>query len=260
MNIIVLVKQVPNTTEMKVDKEKGTLIREGVDTIINPDDLASIECALAIKDLIPDAFIRVIKIAPLQAKTMLVDCYGYGVDDCVLLCDRAFAGSDTWATSTILSQAIKRYDYDLIRAGKQAIDGDTAQVGPQVAAHLKIPQVTYVKTIDTVKPNTIELTKDYDTYEETLRVNTPCLLTIQAETTTVRKANFRDVRIADTKEITVLDNATLACDVENIGLKGSLTQVKKTFVRPVDMKGEMIEGNIELAAHRLAQLIVKASS
>lgn len=260
MNIIVCVKQVPNTTEMKVDKETGTLIREGVDTIINPDDLASIEWALRIKDQIPETTIRILSMGPPQARKMLVDCFGYGVDDCVLLSDRLFGGSDTWATSTILAQAIRQYDVDLILAGKQAIDGDTAQVGPQIAQHLDIPQVTCVESIDKVSPTQIEVTKNYEDYDERLRVKTPCLLTIQADTTEVRKANVYNIWHSDEKEITTLTNEDLQCEAHNIGLKGSLTQVKKTFVRTLEQKGEMIENDVDLAAQRIAQIIIKASS
>lgn len=260
MKIIVCAKQVPNTTEMKVDKETGTLIREGVKTIINPDDLASIECALRIKDQIPETTITVITMGPLQARSMLVDCYGYGVDQCILISDRAFGGSDTWATSTILSDAIRKLDYDLILAGRQAIDGDTAQVGPQIAEHLQIPQVTTVKSIDKVKREVVEVTKSYETYEERLRVKTPCLLTIQAETIAIRQPTIPDIWCADEKEIVVLTNEELQCEAHNIGLKGSLTRVKKTFTRPLETKGEMIENDIDLAAKRIAEIIVKASS
>ena len=259
MKIIVLVKQVPNTTEMKVDKEKGTLIRDGVDTIINPDDLASLECALSIKDLFPETSITVITMGPKQAQKMLIDCYGYGIDEAVLVCDRAFSGSDTWATSYILSQAIKGYDYDLILAGKQAIDGDTAQVGPQVALHLNLAQVTCVKQIDHVSPTHLEVTKSYEKVDERCRVQLPCVLTIQGDEVNVRKANLSDVWDANEKEITVLDNEILKCDVKNIGLKGSLTQVKKTFVRPIEQKGEIIEGDINKAAQRIVDIVMNAA-
>ena len=259
MNIIVLVKQVPNTTEMKIDKEKGTLIRDGVDTIVNPDDMASIELALRIKDEHPNTHVRVMTMGPAQAKNMLTDLYGYGIDDCVLLCAREFAGSDTWATSFTLAEAIKDYPYDLILAGRQAIDGDTAQVGPQVAQHLHIPQITYVSKVNEISAEKIQVTKHYEDYDEILEAKFPLLLTTLADEVDVRLANFTDTWNAENKEITVLDQQQLQLDPANIGLKGSLTQVKKTFVRPVSKKGEMIEEDVDLAAKRIAEMLTSAS-
>ena len=146
MKIIVCVKQVPDTTEIRINPETGTLIRDGVPSILNPDDANALEQALAIKDSQPDTEVVVVTMGPPQAKEMLRECLAMGADDAVLLSDRALGGSDTWATSNAVAAGIRTVgEFDLIFAGRQAIDGDTAQVGPQIAEKLGIPQVTYVK-------------------------------------------------------------------------------------------------------------------
>ena len=146
MRIIVCVKQVPNTNQIRINPETGTLIRDGVPSILNHDDANALEQALAIKDANPGTEVIALTMGPPQAKEMLQECLAMGADDAILLSDRALGGSDTWATSNALAAGIKKIgDYDLIFAGRQAIDGDTAQVGPQIAEKLGLPQVTYVK-------------------------------------------------------------------------------------------------------------------
>lgn len=151
MNIIVCIKQVPDTTEIKIDPVKNTLIRDGVPSIMNPDDKGGLELALRMKDMY-SANVTVITMGPPQADLILREAYAMGVDRAILLSDRKFAGADTLATSYALAGAIKTLDYDLIIAGRQAIDGDTAQVGPEMAEHLGLPQVSYV--IDAVRRKT----------------------------------------------------------------------------------------------------------
>ena len=146
LKIIVCAKQVPDTNEVKIDPVKNTLIREGVPSILNHDDANALEEALKIKDQYPDTHITVITMGPPQAKDLLIECLAMGADKGILISDRALGGSDTLATSNALAAAvIKIGDFDIIFAGRQAIDGDTAQVGPQVAEKLGLPQVTYVK-------------------------------------------------------------------------------------------------------------------
>lgn len=146
MKILVCVKQVPDTNEVRINKETGTLIRDGVPSILNPDDANALEEALKIKDEHDDVTITVITMGPPQADFMLRECLAMGADDAILLSDRAFGGADTWATSNTIAAGISKVgDYDIIFAGRQAIDGDTAQVGPQIAEKLDIPQVTYVQ-------------------------------------------------------------------------------------------------------------------
>ncbi len=235
MNIIVLAKQVPNTTEIKINKETGTLIRDGVESIINPDDLAGIEEALKLKDKI-GAQITVITMGPKNSEMMLREIYGLGVDKCVLVSDRVFAGSDTLATSTILSEAIKRYPYDLIIAGRQAIDGDTAQVGPQIAELLGISQVTYVEEINHLSETAITVTKQMEDYSYIIECSLPSLITTLSDANTPRYRNVTDLWEAFDKEIDVLSNGDLNIPKEIIGLKGSPTRVKKTFTKPVTKK------------------------
>ncbi|MBS3990880.1 MAG: electron transfer flavoprotein subunit beta/FixA family protein [Erysipelothrix sp.] len=255
MKIIVLVKQVPNTTEIKVDPIKGTLIRDGVDSIINPDDRASVECALMIKDQFPETHVRVLTMGPKQAVGMLQELYGMGVDECSLINDTMFAGADTWATSLTLSKAIALYEYDLILAGRQAIDGDTAQVGPQVAEWLDLPQITYVSRIQEVTEKNITVVKSYEDMEEVCRVSFPCLITTLADQIKPRLGNFRLVWESNTRQIPILTSVELKAEAKDVGLKGSLTQVKKTFVKSVNKKGQMIKDDIELAAKTIADII-----
>ncbi len=146
MRIVVCVKQVPDTTEVKIDPKTGTLIREGVPSILNPDDANALEEALRIKDRDESVTVSVVSMGPPQAEVMLRECLAMGADEAYLVSDRAFAGSDTWATSKVIASAIRKIgNYDIIFAGRQAIDGDTAQVGPQISEKLGIPQVTYVQ-------------------------------------------------------------------------------------------------------------------
>jgi len=232
MNIIVLVKQVPNTTEIQINKETGTLIRDGVVSIINPDDLAGIEEALKIRDKIGGT-ITIVTMGPKGAMSMLREIYGMGVDKCVLVSDRVFAGSDTLATSTILSEAIKQFDYDLIIAGRQAIDGDTAQVGPQIAELLDVSQLTYVEEINHISEKSITVTKQLEEYSYIIECDLPCLITTLTDTNKPRYQNVTDLWESFDKEIQVITNDELNIPKEIIGLKGSPTRVKKTFTKQV---------------------------
>lgn len=252
MNIIVLVKQVPDTTEMNVDKETGTLIRTGVPTIINPDDQAGLETALYIKDLY-GAHVTVVTMGPAQAKGMLKECIALGADDAVLISDRAFAGSDTWATSKILSEAIKTRPFDLIIAGRQAIDGDTAQVGPQVAEFLNIPQVSYIEKFHEVYNHTLTLTKAYEDHKVTLNIKMPCLITTLGEMASVRHMDAKRIFNFSEACIDVITNETLNLAQEHIGLKGSPTRVRKTFVRPVNEKAEPFKLDANMAADKILE-------
>ena len=161
MNIVVLVKQVPDTNEVKIDQETGRIMREGLPSIINPDDKAGIEEALKIKDE-NGAHVTVLSMGPPQAAEALKEAYAMGCDEVILLTDRAFGGADTWATSTALAAAVNNLDYDLIIAGRQAIDGDTAQVGPQTAEHLGIPSISYVEDIKEVNGSNITLQRQFE--------------------------------------------------------------------------------------------------
>lgn len=237
MNIIVLVKQVPNTTEIKINKETGTLIRDGVESIINPDDLVGIEQALRLKEQVGGT-VTVITMGPQKATSMLREIYGMGVDRCILVTDRVFAGSDTLATSTILSETIKQFDYDLVIAGRQAIDGDTAQVGPQIAELLNISQLTYIEEINHVNQTHITVTKQLEDYSYIIECQLPCLITTLSDTIEPRYQNVTDLWDGFDKPITLLTNKELNIPLKSIGLKGSPTRVKKTFTKPVTKKSK----------------------
>ena len=254
MKIVVLVKQVPDTTEMKIDKETGTLIRTGVPTICNPDDLAAIEEALVIKET-TKAQIHVVSMGPLQAETMMRELIGMGVDEVTLISDRAFAGSDTWATSNTIAKALDTIEYDLILAGRQAIDGDTAQVGPQVAEKLQIPQITYVSKINEVTEDSIVVTRDYEDYAEVLEAKFPVLLTTLQTMNTPRYPRVDYLWEAYDQEVNIVTNETLQLDKEHTGLSGSPTRVKKTFPREVSSTTELLHVSPIEAAEGIAKLL-----
>ena len=232
MNIILLVKQVPDTTEMNIDKVTGTLIRTGVPTIINPDDMAAVEEALVLKEKY-GAHLSIVTMGPPQAEEMLREILGRGADEAFLLTDAKFAGADTWATSTTLAAFLKTQPFDLILAGRQAIDGDTAQVGPQTAEKLHIPQVTYVEEIGDIDKKLITVKKAYENYSEVLQVELPCLLTTLNTMNTPRGMNVYDAWRAYDKPMTKVTFADLKLKLDQVGLKGSPTQVKKTFTRTI---------------------------
>lgn len=254
MNIIVLVKQVPDTTEMNIDKETGTLIRKGVPTIINPDDLAGVEAALTLKETYGGS-VTVISMGPSQTVSMLKELYARGVDECKLISDRAFAGSDTWATSKILSTAIESMNYDLVIAGRQAIDGDTAQVGPQVAEFLNIPQISYVEGIDSVSNGKIDVTKAYETYSVKLRCKMPCLITTLSEMNKPRYMHAKHIFNMDEKTVSILTNEDLKLENDVIGLKGSPTKVHKTAVRSIQKETLKLRLSPEEAAQKIIDTI-----
>ncbi|NLP30987.1 MAG: electron transfer flavoprotein subunit beta/FixA family protein, partial [Clostridiales bacterium] len=175
MKIVVCLKQVPDTNEVKIDPKTGTLIREGVPSIINPDDKNALEEALVLKEE-NGAHVTVVSMGPPQAEAALREALAMGADEAILVSDRAFAGADTLATSNALAGALRQLDYDIIFAGRQAIDGDTAQVGPEIAEHLGLPQVTYVEEVK-VNGNELEVRRAWEDGYETLTVKTPVLLT-----------------------------------------------------------------------------------
>lgn len=256
MNIIVLVKQVPDTTEMKIDPVNGTLIRTGVPTIINPDDLAGIEAALALKDTYGGT-ITAVSMGPLQAERMLREILGRGADQAVLLSDAKFAGADTWATSTTLAAWLKTQSYDLIIAGRQAIDGDTAQVGPQVAEKLGIPQVSYVESIEAYNTPWLTLHKAYEDYSELLEVKLPALITTLSSMNTDRGMNAIDAWAAYDKPLHIVRFSDLDLLETDTGLKGSPTQVKKTFTRTLAAASLRTDLSSEEAARLISDVIIK---
>jgi len=244
VNIIVCVKQVPDTSEVRINPETNTLIREGVPSIINPYDLHAVEAALQIKEK-TGAKVTVITMGPPQAEDALREAISMGADDVRLISDRAFAGADTWATSHALYKAIEKLGYDIILCGKQAIDGDTAQVGPEVAEFLNIPHIAYIRKIEDVGDKTIKVQRlmddGYDVVESTL----PVLLTVVKELNTPRLPSLKGKMAAKKAVITKMDMNAIGAEAGNVGLKGSPTQVKNIFAPQSKVDRKMIEGSVE---------------
>ncbi|NLC66121.1 MAG: electron transfer flavoprotein subunit beta/FixA family protein [Clostridium sp.] len=255
MDIIVLLKQVPDTTEMKVDKETGTLIRKGVPTIINPDDLAGLELALRLKET-KGANVTCVTMGPPNAENMLRELYARGADKCVLVTDRRFGGADTWATSNTLGAVIETMKYDLVIAGRQAIDGDTAQVGPQTAEKLGISQITYVEDILDVYDNKIKVKKSLEDTYQVIEGELPVLITTLSSSSKPRYMNVYDINHAFEKDIKVMGFDDIDIDIEDIGLKGSPTKVKKTFAKEVYNELDLFEGSSKEAAHRIFEQLL----
>ncbi|MCR5083529.1 MAG: electron transfer flavoprotein subunit beta/FixA family protein [Parasporobacterium sp.] len=245
MKIVVCVKQVPDTNEVKIDPVKGTLIREGVPSILNPDDANALEAALALKDKNPGSTVEVVTMGPPQAKIMLKECLAMGADKGYLLSDRAFGGADTCATSTTIAAGIKKIgDYDIIFAGRQAIDGDTAQVGPQTAMRLGLPVVTYVEDVEINGAKAVVKRQLEDGYEK-IEVKLPCVLTCVKELNEPRYMTFAGIVDACKADITVWDHNDVALDPADCGLNASPTQVARSFTPPAKGKGEMLTGTVD---------------
>lgn len=251
MNIIVCIKQVPDTSEVKINPETNTIIREGVSSIINPFDMFAIEEGLRIKERTGGKVIA-LSMGPSQAMEVLREAFSLGVDEMFLISDRAFAGSDTLATSYTLSKAVEKIgDYDIILCGKQAIDGDTAQVGPELAEHLGIPFVTYVKKIDEITDDHIRVHRMMDDGYEVVETKPPVLFTVVKEINEPRPPSLKRKIAAKNLQVPVWTINDLNVDEEMIGLRGSPTQVLKIF--PPEAKGEreILQGKLEEQVDRL---------
>ena len=238
-NILVCIKQVPDTTEVKLDPVTGTLIRDGVPSIINPDDKAALEVALQLKEK-TGAAVTVVSMGPPQADVALREALAMGADEAVLVSDRKFGGADTWATSSTIAGAIKKLDYDLIIAGRQAIDGDTAQVGPQIAEHLGLPVISYAEAIE-VKESSVVVKRQYDDRYHMVEAKMPCLITALAELNDPRYMTPGGIFDACAAEITTWGRADLKdVDDANLGLKGSPTKIAKASDKVRKGAGEKV--------------------
>ncbi len=243
MNIIVCIKQVPDTTEVRIDPETGTLIREGVPSIINPFDENAIEAALQLVEE-HGGEVTIVTMGPPQAEEALKQAIAMGAHKAFLLCDREFAGSDTLATSYALAQGVRHIgDFDLIIAGKQAFDGDTAQVPPGLAEQLDIPQITYAIDIE-VDGDKVRVKRLLDDRFEIVEAPMPCLLTVVKQINDPRHAGLKGVMRARKTEIPLLCVGDIDADVERCGLTGSPTNVVEVFAPRRDHKAEKLEGEI----------------
>lgn len=245
MKIVVCLKQVPDTTVVKIDPKTGTLIRDGVPSIINPEDKHALEEALNLKDN-HGAEVTVISMGPPQAKEALREALCMGADKAILITDRAFAGADTLATSKALAGAIKKLEYDIIFAGRQAIDGDTAQVGPEIAEHLNIPQVTYVQGVE-VKEDSLIINRALEDGYELIEVKGPVLLTAIKELNGPRYMNVRHIFGTKNTEVDMWSADDIDVDKAELGLKGSPTKVKKSMTKEAKGAGEIIDKSADEA-------------
>ena len=239
MDILVCVKQVPDTTEVKIDPKTNTLIRQGVPSIVNPFDKNAVEAALQLKEK-HGGKVVVISMGPPQAKDALKECLAMGADEAYLISDRAFGGADTLATSYTLAAGIRKLgSFDMIICGKQAIDGDTAQVGPEIAEYLDIPQVTYVAKVE-VNEGVVRIEREHEEGYEVIETSLPVLLTVVKSINEPRFPTVKGTMKANRKEIPVITVNDVEVDPERLGLKGSPTQVRRIFTPPQRTQGEII--------------------
>ncbi len=238
MKIIVCIKQVPDTNDIKWT-ENNTIQREGVESIINPFDLYAIETALKIKNTLPDVEITVVSMGPLQAEKMLRHTIALGCDKGVLISDKKFAGADTYATGKTLATAIKSKlgDFDLIICGQFAIDGDTAQTGPSIASQLGIPQITFVRELKQCSQDSICAVREIEEGFETVKAQLPALICVLKGLEDTSRAKINGVIRAKNTVVDVYSMEDIELSPENTGIKGSPTYVSKAF-RPVHNRGE----------------------
>lgn len=259
MKIIVCLKQVPNTNEVRINNETGTLIREGVPSIMNPDDLSALEEALKIKDSRKDVHVVALSMGPLQAEQVLREALAYGADEAIHLTDRAFAGSDTWCTAKVLATAIEKVgEYDIIICGRQAIDGDTAQVGPEIAEFLNIPQITYVSNL-VILDKKVQAYRKFEDGYFVYETDMPVLLTVIKELNNPRHMDMRLIYKAFSNEANfkVWNAEDINIDLDQIGLKNSPTRVVKIHIPTKEFHGERITGTPKEVAAKCVERILK---
>jgi electron transfer flavoprotein alpha/beta subunit len=244
VNIVVCIKQVPDAAEVRINPETNTLIREGVPGIINPYDMHALEAGLQLRET-AGGKVTALTMGPPQAESSLREAVSMGADDAVLLTDRAFAGSDTWATAYVLSKAVRKIGADIILCGKQAIDGDTAQVGPEMAELLDIPHISYVRKIEEARIGGIRVQRlmddGYDIVESTL----PALLTVVRELNQPRLPSLKGKMAAKKMEIMRWGFPEIEAEPEKIGVQGSPTLVKKIFTPSVRKDKRLLHGSVE---------------
>jgi electron transfer flavoprotein beta subunit len=264
MHFVVCIKQVPDTHDVKINPETNTLMREGVEAIINPFDMYAIEEALRLRDKLGGT-VTALTMGPPQAEAALREAIAMGVNDGILVSDRAFAGSDTWATSYTLSKALEKIgDYSVILFGKQASDGDTAQVGPGVATHLDLPQITYVRKVEEIDENHIVAERLLESGYEAIESPLPCILTVVKEINEPRLPSLKGKMAARKAEIVTWGAADIGAEADKLGLDGSPTKVVKIFSPVPREGGEMLEGDAAEVAAQLAEklkdVIIEAAS
>ena len=257
MNIIVCIKQVPGTTEIKIDPKTNTLVREGVKSIVNPFDTYALEEGVRLKERYGGK-VTVITMGPPQAEEALRETISLGADEAVLLSDRAFAGSDTWATSYVLSKAIARIaNYDIIICGRQTLDGDTGQVGPELSEMLKIPFVSYVSKVEEIKDKYIRVQRMIEEGHDVIETTLPAVITVVKEINVPRLPSLRGSMKAKTAKIPVWTAADIGAEPDKAGIPGSPTRVVKIFFPKREQKSEMLQGTLEEQVAKLAERLEK---
>jgi electron transfer flavoprotein beta subunit len=257
MKIVVCIKQVPGTTEVKMNPETNTLIREGIPNVINPFDLYAVEEALRLKERFGGSVVTVC-MGPGSAADQLKETVELGVDEVYLISNRAFAGSDTLATAYTLAKAIEKIgDVDLVICGKQAIDGDTAQVGPEIAENLDWPHVTYVRKVNDVTSEAIVVERMTDDGYEKVEMKLPALLTVVKEINEPRLPSIKGKMRAKKTEVPVWGPDELGVEPSQLGLNGSPTQVWKTFIPDHHVEAEIFEGEISEQVKALVQRLLE---
>lgn len=257
MRIIVPIKQVPETTAVKMDEQTGTMIREGVEAIVNPLDLYAIETALTLREA-HGGEVTAISMGPPKAMVALREALSMGCDAAVLLSDKAFAGSDTWATACVLAAACRRIGaYDLILCGERATDGDTGQVGPGLAAFLDLPVATYVGKVEEITDRAVRVLRMVEQGHEILTAERPAVLTVVKEIGEPRLPTLRGKQRARQAEVPTWDCAALELDPEAVGLSGSPTRVVKIFRPTVARQCERLPAADERSAGEAAHRVVE---
>jgi len=257
MNIVVCIKQVPDAKNVRLDPVTNTLSREGVESIMNPYDRHALEEGVRLKELYGGT-VAVLSMGPPQAEEMLREAIACGADEAYLVSDRAFAGSDTWATTYTLALAIKTIGAcDLVLCGKQAIDGDTAQVGPGLAHRLDFPYVSYVKKVHELKENTLTLQRMMDDGYDEIAIPLPALLTVVREINTPRIPSLKGKMKAKKAAINVLNAVDIKADSACLGLNGSPTQVMRVFAPEPKGNRTILEGTVD---EQVSQLMEKIDS
>lgn len=245
MNMVVCIKQVPGTTEIKIDPETNTLVREGVPSIINPFDCYALEEAVRLRERCGGKVIA-ISMGPPQAEEALRETISLGADEAILLSDQALAGSDTWATSYILSRAMAKIaDYDVIICGRQTLDGDTGQVGPELSEMLGIPFVAYVSKVEEIRDGYIRVQRMVEEGYETIEMALPAVITVVKEINVPRLPSLRGSMKAKTAQIPVWTAEDIGVEGDKAGIAGSPTRVVKIFFPQRTHKSEMLQGSTE---------------
>jgi electron transfer flavoprotein beta subunit len=253
MNIVVCLKQVPGTTEVKIDPQTNTLIRQGIENIINPFDTYALEEGVRLKEK-HGGKVTVITMGPPQAEAALREAISLGADEAVLLSDRAFAGADTWATAFTLSRAvIKLEPYDLIICGRQTIDGDTGQVGPELAEMLDIPFVAYVGQIEEIVESRLRVRRMVEEGHEIIETTLPAVITVSKEINVPRLPSLRGIMKSKSAKVATWGIQELGVNENMVGLAGSSTQVIKVFFPQRISQAEIIEGTLEAKVESLVE-------